>query len=157
MVAELGVLVGMTEETMINQQAQDDATACSLLARRLGQLAPAFRRLPVRHQHLDEPPQGVRLDHVQRAPGEIRRHQIPRRLFPRIFPGPAQPGGVVSTNGHACTAHTGHHLVTAADAAGLGRTGMGGTRVSDVLFTRAHTHVLMAAHLGDDLHARENR
>jgi len=41
-VCELGVLVGMNKERMINQQAQDHAFACALCARLLGQLAPAF-------------------------------------------------------------------------------------------------------------------
>jgi hypothetical protein len=52
---ELGVLVGMKEQAMINQEAQDHASSCPLFARLFGQLAPAFMRLPVRHKHLTLP------------------------------------------------------------------------------------------------------
>ena len=68
---ELGVLVGMNEQRMINQQAQDHAVACALCAGLLGQLAPAFIRLPVLHKHLDEPPQRLALDNIERAPGQV--------------------------------------------------------------------------------------
>src|SRR2546425_954538 len=52
-VFELGVLVGMQEETMINQQAQDHASACALCAGLLGQLTPSFMRLPVLNKNLN--------------------------------------------------------------------------------------------------------
>ena len=56
---------------MINQQAQDHAMACALVARLLGQLAPAFIRLPVLNKNLDEPPQRLALDNVERAPAQV--------------------------------------------------------------------------------------
>ena len=68
---KLGVLVGMNKQSMINQEAQDHAVACALCARLLGQLAPAFLRLPVLDKHFDEPPQRLALDHIERAPGQV--------------------------------------------------------------------------------------
>ena len=56
------LMVGMHEETVINQEAQDHAMACPLCARLLGQLAPAFIRLPVLNKNLYEPPQRVALN-----------------------------------------------------------------------------------------------
>ena len=70
-VLELGVLVGMQEATVSNQQAQDPAVACALFAGLLGPLAPACLRLPVLDTHLDAPPQGLALAHIERAPGEV--------------------------------------------------------------------------------------
>ena len=61
----------MNEETVINQQAQDHAVACALCAGLLGQLAPAFMRLPVLNKNLDEPPQSLALDNVERAPAQV--------------------------------------------------------------------------------------
>ena len=70
-VLNLGMLVGMKEQRMINQQAQDHALACALFAGLLGQLAPAFIRLPVLYKHLNEPPQGLALDNIERTPSEV--------------------------------------------------------------------------------------
>jgi hypothetical protein len=52
----------MHEETMINQEAQDHALACTLVARLLGQLTPAFIRLPVLNKNLDKPTERIALD-----------------------------------------------------------------------------------------------
>ena len=48
-----------------------------------------------------------------------------------------------------------HHLLTASDADGAGRPGMGGKIVGDVLFTLADPNVLIAADLREHLHATE--
>jgi hypothetical protein len=61
---ELGMLVGMKEQALINQQAQDYASACALFARLLGQLAPAFIRLPVLHKYLHKPTQCMTLNNA---------------------------------------------------------------------------------------------
>jgi hypothetical protein len=62
---ELGMSVGMKEQALINQQAQDYASACTLFARLLGQLAPAFRRLPVLHKYLHKPTQCMTLNNIE--------------------------------------------------------------------------------------------
>ena len=54
-VLKLVLLVGMHEETVINQEAQEHAVACALVARLLGQRAPAFIRLPVLNKNLHQP------------------------------------------------------------------------------------------------------
>ena len=97
-VFKLGLLVGMHEETVINQEAQDHAMACPLFARLLGQLAPAFLRLPVLNKNLDEPPQRVALDNIKRAPGQIRGYQIAIGLFLFIFDRHDKPFGLVSAD-----------------------------------------------------------
>ena len=85
---------------MINQQAQDHATACALYARLLGQLVPTFMTLPVLHKYLYEPSQGMALHNVERAPREIRSHEIPIRLFTRVFQGNDKAFGFVGTDIH---------------------------------------------------------
>jgi len=70
-VCKLGVLVGMNKQGMINQSAQEHAVACALGAGLLGQLAPAFIRLPVLDKHFDEPSQRLALDNIERAPGQV--------------------------------------------------------------------------------------
>src|SRR5215468_9265774 len=64
-VFELGLLVGMKEETMITQQAQDHATAGAFYARLLGQLVPTCMPLPGLHKYLYEPSQGMALHNVE--------------------------------------------------------------------------------------------
>ena len=61
----------MNEETVINQQAQDHAVTCAFFARLFGQLAPAFMRLPVLNKNLDEPPQRLALDNIERALAQV--------------------------------------------------------------------------------------
>jgi len=51
---------------MINQEAQDHAVACALVARLLGQLTPSFMRLPVLNKNLDKPTPGMALDNIKR-------------------------------------------------------------------------------------------
>jgi hypothetical protein len=84
-VFELGFLGGMNEQRVINQQAQDHAVACAFFAGLLGQQRPSFMPLPVLHKNLDEPPQRVALDHIKRAPSQIRGHQIAIGLFLFVF------------------------------------------------------------------------
>jgi hypothetical protein len=69
---KLALLVGMQEETMINQQAQDHAVACALVAGLLGQLAPAFIRLPVLNKNLDKPTERMALDNIKGPPTQVR-------------------------------------------------------------------------------------
>ena len=154
---ELGMLVGMKEQAMINQEAQDHASSCPSCARLLGQLAPAFMRLPVLHKHLDEPPQRMTLDHIERAPGQVRCHQITIRLFVRIFDGHDKPLRVVGADVQPCTANHHLHLSTAPDAEALWRTGMGRNIVRDVLFALMQADFLITTELGDDLHTTTQR
>ena len=149
---ELGVLGGMNEQAMINQEAQEHASSCPCFARLLGQLAPAFMRLPVRHQHLDEPPPRMALDHIERAPGQVRCHQITRGLCARILAGPDPPLRVVGADGQPRPANHHLHRATAAEAEALRRTGRGRNIVRDVLCALMQAAFLMATELGDDLH-----
>ena len=140
---------------MINQEAQDHAVACALVARLLGQLAPAFMRLPVLNKNLDEPPQRMALDNSTRPPTQVGGDQIARGLFRFIFDGHDEPFGFVGADLQACATHHRHHLIAASDADGVGRPGMGGQVVGDVLVTRADSNVLIAAALREHLYATE--
>jgi hypothetical protein len=154
---ELGVLVGMKAQAMINQEAQDHASACPLCARLLGQLAPAFRRLPVLHTHRDEPPPRLALNNIERAPGQVRCHQRTIRLFARLCDGHENPLSVGGADVQPCTATKHLHLSTAPEAEALRRTGMSRNRIRDVRFALRPADVLMATELGDDLHTPTQR
>jgi len=80
---------------MINQQAQDHAVACSLVARLLGQLAPSFMRLPVLNKNLDEPTQSMPLDNIKCPPTQVGGDQIALGLFLFIFNRHDKPFGFV--------------------------------------------------------------
>ena len=70
-VLKLGLGGRRPDETVLNQQAPEHAVACVLVAWRLGQRAPACLGLPVLHKHLDEPPERLALDQVERAPAPV--------------------------------------------------------------------------------------
>jgi hypothetical protein len=156
-VCELGALVGMKKEAVINQQAQDHAAACAFGARLLGQWAPAFMRLPVLHEHFDEPSQGMPLDHIERAPSQVRGHQIAVSLFAFVCDRHDEPVGVVGTDVQPCPADESNDLFSPTDADGAGRPGMGGQRIGDVLLVLIPADVLRTAYLRDDLHAPKQR
>src|SRR5258706_14755192 len=61
----------MQAETLINQEAQDHAVACALVARLLGQLTPSCMRLQVLNKNLDKPTQGMALDNIKRPPTQV--------------------------------------------------------------------------------------
>jgi len=77
----------MKEETVVNQQAQDQASASSFVTLLFGQSVPSFMGLPVLQENLYEPPKGVRLHNIQGAPGQIRGHQVAVVFFAFIFEG----------------------------------------------------------------------
>src|SRR5437763_2628655 len=106
----------MHEETMINQEAQDHALACALIARLLGQLAPSFMRLPVLNKNLDEPPECMALDNIKRPPTEVGGDQIAIGLFLGIFDRHDEPFRFVGADIQPCTPYHRHHLLTASDA-----------------------------------------
>src|SRR5262245_66206161 len=70
------VLVGMNEETVINQQAQEHAVACALFARLFGQLTPSFMRLPILNKNLDQPTKRLALDNIKCAPTQAKRFVV---------------------------------------------------------------------------------
>ena len=138
---------------MINQEAQDHAVACALVARLLGQLAPSFIRLPVLNKNLDKPTQGMALDNIKRPPTQVGGDQIAIGLFFFIFDGDDEPFGFMGADIQPCTPHHRHHLIAASDADGVGRPRMGGKVVGDVLVTLADPNVLIAADLREHLDA----
>jgi hypothetical protein len=154
---ELGVWGGMQEHAMINPEAQDHASPGPLFARLLGQLAPACMRLAVRPTHLDAPSQRMALDHIARAPGQVRCQQRTRRLCARRVAGHDQPFGAVGADLQPRTAN--HHppRCTAPDADGLRRTGMGRNIVRDVRCALLPADGLRATSRRDDLHAPAQR
>jgi hypothetical protein len=154
-VFKLGLLVGMPEETVINQEAQDHAMACPLFARLLGQLAPAFRRLPVLHKNLYEPPQRVALNNIERPPTQVGGDQRAIALFLCIFARHNEPLGFVETDVQTRTADHRHALSTPTDADGVRRPGMGGNIVGHRLLALSDSHVLITADWREDLHALE--
>src|SRR5215475_5071794 len=137
----------MQEETMINQQAQDHAVACALIAGLLGQLAPAFIRLPVLNKNLDEPTERMALDNIKSPPTQVGGDQIAIGLFLCIFDGHDEPFGFVSADIQPCTPDHRYDLSAASDADGVGRPRMGSKVVSHVLVTLADPNVLIAADL----------
>jgi hypothetical protein len=74
------------------------ALACPLVARLLGQLAPACLRLSVLHKNLDEPPQRVALNTIERPPTQVGGDQRARALFLGICEGHDAPLGFVGTD-----------------------------------------------------------
>src|SRR5467141_1270781 len=145
----------MQEETMINQEAQDHAVACALVARLLGQLTPSFMRLPVLNKNLDKPTQGMALDNIKRPPTQVGGDQRAIGLFLFIFDGDDEPFGFVGADIQPGTPHYRYHLIAASDAEGVGRPGMGGKVVGDVLVTLADSNVLIAADLRENLYTTE--
>jgi hypothetical protein len=97
-VGQLGVLVGRKEQRRLNQQAQAPAVACALVAGRCGQRAPAVRRLPVLATRVDEPPQRLARDHLERAPGEVCRDQLAGGVVARVFQRHDEPCGLRGTD-----------------------------------------------------------
>ena len=123
----------------------------------LGQLPPACLRLPVLHNHLDEPTPGVGLDTIERAPSQVRREQIARALCACVLQRHDQAFGVVGAEGQSRPCHDGHDLFPATDADGLRRTQMGRNRVGHVRRALVRAPVLMAAYRCNDLHATAQR
>jgi hypothetical protein len=146
----------MHEQRVINQQAQDHAAACAFFARLLGQLAPAFMPLPVLHKNLDEPPQRVALDNVERAPTQVGCHQMAVGLFVLVFQRDDEPFGFVGTDIQPGTADEGAYLFASTDADGVGRPGMGRKIVGYVLLALVHADFLIAPYLRDHLHATKH-
>src|SRR4030095_15147973 len=105
----------MQEQSMINQEAQDHALACPLFARLLGQLTPAFIRLPVVNKNLDEPTQRMALDNIEGAPGHMRGNEITIGFFALVFQRHDEPFSVVGTDIQPGTADEGHHLLSPTD------------------------------------------
>jgi hypothetical protein len=147
----------MKEETVINQQAQEHAAACTLFARLLGQLAPAFIRLPVLDKNLHEPSQGMALDNIECAPGQVRGNEITIGLFAFILDGHNKAFGFMGTDIQPCTADQGYDPGTTTDTDGMRGAGMGGKIVCHRLLPFMHADFLVAAYLRDDLHATEQR
>lgn len=141
----------MEAEAMINQEAQDDATACSLLARLLGQRAPAFMGLPVLHKHLDAPSQSVGVHDRKRAPAQIGCDHIAIGVCAGLFQSDDEPFGVMGTHIQTGTAYDSHHLLPTAAADLLGCPGRGDKIVGDVLLALVHSHALITAQRADDL------
>src|SRR5215472_5049347 len=127
----------MHEQAMINQEAQNHAVACALVARLLGQLAPAFIRLPVLNKNLDKPTECMALDNIQGPPTQVGGDQIAIGLFLYIFDGHDEPFGFVSADIQPCTPDHRYDLSAASDADGVGRPRMGRKVVSHVLVTLA--------------------
>ena len=136
---------------MINQQAQDHAVACPLVARLLGQLTPSFMGLPVLNKNLDEPTERMALDNIKRPPTEVGSNQIAIGLFLGIFDGHDEPFGFVGADIQPRTPDQRPHLLTASDADAVGRPRMGGKVVGDVLVPLAGPNVLIAADLREHL------
>ena len=132
---------------MINQQAQDHAVACALVAGLLGQLAPAFIRLPVLNKNLDKPTERMALDNIKGPPTQVGGDQIALGLFLVIFDGHDESFGFVGADIQPCTADHRAHLLTASDADAVRCPGMGSKVVSHVLVTLADPNILIAADL----------
>src|ERR1051325_6957871 len=145
----------MHEETVINQEAQDHAMACPLFARLLGQLAPAFIRLPVLNKNLYEPPQRVALHNIERSPTQVGGNQKAIALFLGIFDGHDEALGFVRTDVQTRTADHRHALSTPTDTDGVRCPGMGGKIVGHRLLALSDSNVLITAELREDLHALE--
>src|SRR5262245_14833999 len=133
----------MHEETVINQEAQHHAMACSLCARLLGQLAPAFIRLPVLNKNLYEPPQSVALNNIERPPTQVGGDQIAIALFLGIFDGHDEPLGFVGTDVQTRTADHRHALSPPTDTDGVRRPGMGRKLVVHRLLALSDSNMLI--------------
>jgi hypothetical protein len=125
---------------MINQEAQDHATACALCAGLLGQRAPACKRRPGRHTPRDQPTPRVALDPIERAPSPGRGPQRALGLF--LWERPDAPLGVVGADVQPRPATKRSHCCTAPEAPGrrgpgrrgtISRPGLGALRPADVL------------------------
>ncbi len=144
---KLGVLVGMKEECMINQQAQDHAFACALFAGLLGQLTPAFIRLPVLDKHLDEPSQSLALDNIKCTPRQVGCDARAIGSFTRLFQGDDASCGVVGADVHPCTADDGNDLMPPTHGKRVGYPGMGGNIIGNGLCALLQADGLIAAYL----------
>jgi len=87
------------------------------------------------------------LDNIQRPPTQVGGDQRAIGLFLGIFDGHDAPFGCVGADLPPCTPSHRYDLNTTSDADGVGRPGMGGKIVSDVLVPLAAPHVLIAADL----------
>jgi hypothetical protein len=132
---------------MINPSAQAHAMACACFAGLRGQLTPAVMRLPVLHNHLDEPTPGVGLDNIERAPSQVRREQIARALCACVLQRQDNAVGVVGAAVYACTGHDGHDRFPAAAAEVRRRPRRGRNIVGHVRLALVRAHVLLAASL----------
>ena len=93
---------------------------------------------------------------VERAPGEVRGHQIALAVLALVFQRNEKAFRVVGTDVHTGTTHQDRDLFTTTDANLLGGTGVAGKLVGDVLCACIHPHCLLAAPLTAHLHTPEN-
>ena len=98
-------------------------------------------------EDLDEPPQRVALNNIERPPTQVGGDQIAIALFLGLFDGHDEPLGFVGTNVQTRTADHRHALSTPTDTDGVRRPRMGSKVVGDVLVPRAHPNVLIAPDL----------
>jgi hypothetical protein len=129
---------------MINQQAQDHAVACALVAGLLGQLAPSFIRLPVLNDNLDKPTERRAWDNIKCPPTQVGGDQIAIGLCRFLLDGHDAPFGFVGADIQPGTPYRRYDLSATSDADGVGRPRMGSKVVSAVLGTLADPHVLIA-------------
>jgi hypothetical protein len=80
-VLNAGLLLGVKEEGMVQQQTQGQAAAGPLFIALRGQLPPSFMSLPVLKEHLDQPSQGIRGRNIHRPPTQVTGHSIPILLL----------------------------------------------------------------------------
>src|SRR5499426_3141691 len=95
------------------------------------------------------------LDNIERPPAQVGGDEIAIGLFLGIFDGHDEPFGFVGADIQPCTPYHRYDLNTTSNADGVGRPGMGGKIVSDVLVLLADPNVLIAADLRDHLYALE--
>jgi hypothetical protein len=93
------------------------------------------------------------LDNIKGPPTQVGGDQRAIGFFLFIFDGHDESFGFVGADIQPCTPSHRQHRSAASDADGVGRPGMGGKVVSDVLLTLADPNVLIAADLWDHLYA----
>ena len=99
----------------------------------------------LRLDYLDEPTQRVALNNIERAPGQVRCHQIAIGLFIFVFDRYDEPFGVVGADIQPRTANKRYHFFTASDADVLRCPGMRGKIVRHVLVALMQADFLIAA------------
>ena len=109
--------------------------------------------VPGLHKHRDAPPPRLALDPIKRPPTQVGGDQSARGRFCCLGDGHDDPCGVVGADRQACATPPRHHRSAASDADGVGRPGLGGTVVGDVLVTCADATVLRAADVREHLKA----